>query len=98
VAKSAGASAVRNLLGVVVGIFVVVMLVLLTRLIVEFFGALHTGPFYAQLKAITRYVVLPLPVAGFKTPYGGTFDVRAALSIVIYLIAEYLLTALRRRV
>lgn len=96
-ADKAGAGAVRNVIGVVIAVIVVVMLAVLVRIVFEFFGPLQQGDLYRQLVVWTDRLLLPVTVAGFKTPYAGEFNVQATLSLVAYLFLEYVLTALRRR-
>lgn len=98
VARSSGARVLRNLIGVVVAVVVVAMLGLLARVVFQFFGALQSGGFHDALMTYTAPVVLPIPVGNPATPYGGVFDLRATLSLLVFLVVEFLLTGLRRRV
>jgi hypothetical protein len=97
--SSAGRSLLRNLLGAVQVILVVAMLALLVRLVFEFFGALQAGQLWIELKRYTDIITLPIAVKSYRAAqYGGWFNVRVVLSLVIYLVAEYVVTAIRRRI
>lgn len=97
-ARSASSRLIRNLLGVAIGVLVVAMVALLVRVIFEFFGALHAGEFYRRLISLTTPIVFPFPVDSFSTPYAGVFDVKATLTLLAVLLAEFVLTSIRRRI
>lgn len=97
--SSAGRTLLRNLLGVLQVLLVIAMLALLVRLVFEFFGALQTGQLWVELKRYTGLVTLPIPVRSIRAArYGGYFNVRVMLSIIVYLVGEYAVTAVRRRI
>lgn len=95
---SAGRALLRNLIGVLQVLLVIAMLALLVRLVFEFFGALQSGQLWTELKRYTDLVTLPIPVRSIRAAqYGGWFNVRVVLSLLVYLAAEYAVTAIRRR-
>jgi hypothetical protein len=97
--SSAGREFLRNLIGVLQVLLVIAMLALLVRLVFEFFGALQTGVLWTELKRYTDLVTLPIPVKSIRAArYGGWFNVRVVLSLLAFLAAEYVVTAIRRRV
>jgi hypothetical protein len=96
--KTAARQTVKNLMGVLVFATVLVMLALLTRLVFEFFGELHRVALYKQVHSVTGHFLLPVHLPAFKTPYGGVFDSLAALSLVVVVGIEYVLSILRKNV
>jgi hypothetical protein len=90
--------ALLRLLGIVTGILGAVMLLLLTRLVFEFFGELHRSVFYLRLHSVSGRLVVPLGLPSFDTPYRGVFDTATAATLVLLLFVEYLLGDLRRHV
>jgi hypothetical protein len=88
----------RGVLGILVNALLVVAILLAGRLVVEFFGQLKVQGWAQALILVTNYMVIPLGFSGIKTPYGGTFDVNAAVTAVIVLVAETVLSAIRDRV
>lgn len=96
--SSAGRALLRNLIGVLQVVLVVAMLALLIRLVFEFFGALQAGQLWTELKRYTDLITLPIPVKSLRAAqYGGWFNMRVVLSLIFYLVAEYVVTAMRRR-
>jgi len=76
---------------------IAVAIVLTARLVVEFFGQLAAQEWGKTLIALSHPLVIPFGLEGIKTPYGGVFDVNAALMIVLVLAAEWLLSGIRSR-
>jgi uncharacterized membrane protein (DUF2068 family) len=87
----------RTVLTIVMDVLVAVAIALTVRLVIEFFGQLASQSWAEAIIALTNPLVLPLGVDDIKTPYGGVFDVEAAISIVVYLVAEWLLSVVRSR-
>jgi uncharacterized protein YggT (Ycf19 family) len=78
-------------------ILIVVSIALTVRLVVMFFGQLAAQGWGETVVALTSPVVIPFGVAAIKTPYGGVFDVNAALTIVALLAIEWILSGVRSR-
>lgn len=78
-------------------ILVVLAIALTVRLVVVFFGQLAAQGWGHAVVAITDRMVIPFGVSAIKTPYGGVFDVQAALTIVVLLGAEWVLSGVRAR-
>jgi uncharacterized protein YggT (Ycf19 family) len=78
-------------------ILVAIAIALTVRLVIEFFGQLAAQSWGEAIIALTNPLVLPLGIESIKTPYGGVFDVNAAISIVLYLVAEWVLSVVRSR-
>lgn len=91
------AKPVRSILTVVMDILVAVAIALTVRLIVVFFGQLSSQPWAEAVINFTSLLVIPFGVDAIKTPYGGYFDVNAALTIVVVLIIEWVLSVIRAR-
>ena len=92
-----GGKAVRTLLTVVVDILIVLAIALACRQFIVFSARIaHMG--WAQaFNALTSRFVIPFGVADIKTPYGGVFDVDNALTVLILVVAEWVLSGVRDR-
>ena len=87
----------RTLITIVMDLLVVVAIALTARLCVVFFGQLMAQGWGKTIVALTNPLVIPFGVAAIKTPYGGWFQVNTALTIVVVLLAEWLLSGVRAR-
>ena len=90
-------SPVRTLITIVMDLLVVVAIVLTARLCVVFFGQLMAQGWGKTIVALTSPLVVPFGVSAIKTPYGGVFQVNVALTIVVVLLAEWVLSGIRAR-
>lgn len=90
-------SPARTLITIVMDVLIACAVVLTLRLGVEFFGQLAARSWGKAIVAFTNPVLLPLGVHSIKTPYGGVFDVNAALMIGVFLLAEWILSGIRER-
>jgi hypothetical protein len=88
---------VRTLITIVMDLFIVVAIVLTARLCVMFFGQLAAQGWGKSIVALTAPLVIPFGVAAIKTPYGGSFQVETALTIVVVLVVEWVLSGIRVR-
>ncbi|MDP2183198.1 MAG: hypothetical protein Q8K99_11605 [Actinomycetota bacterium] len=87
----------RPVITVLMNLLVIVAVIDTARIVVSFFGALAATAWGAALIKVTAYTVFPLGAAAIKTPYGGGFDVDAAVTVVALLMAEWLLSVARNR-
>jgi hypothetical protein len=62
-----------------------------------FFGSVAALPWADAFVGFTDLVVIPFGAEPIKTPYGGVFDVNAAITIVVLLLAEWVLSSVRSR-
>lgn len=92
-----GPSLARTGLTVFMNVLFVLALVVTVRVVVEFFGALAMTTAGQAVVDATEMLVLPLGVRGARTPYGGVFDVDAAITIVVLLLFEWALSVVRGR-
>jgi hypothetical protein len=90
-------SGVRTLVGILADLLVVVAIVLTARVLVEFFGQLAAKPWGHAVIALTNPIVLPLGVTAPKTPYGGTFDVNACLTVIVLVALDWVLSSIKDR-
>jgi hypothetical protein len=90
------ASPVRRLVTVVMDVLVIVAVLLVAHMVVSFFGQLSGAAWGKGLLNLTRLAVVPLGVSPIATPYGGTFDVNAACTILLLLGGEWVLGLARR--
>jgi len=93
-----GGRVVRGVLGILVNILFAVAILLAVRLVVVFFGQLASQGWAEAVVSVTNYVTIPAGFGSIKTPYGGFFDVNAAISVVAVLGVETVLSAIRDRV
>jgi hypothetical protein len=78
-------------------ILVVVAIAETLRLVVLFFGTLESSNWGEVVVALTNPLTLPLGFEDIKTPYGGVFEIDAAITIVIVLVVEWVLSVIRSR-
>ncbi|HET6352542.1 MAG TPA: hypothetical protein VFG89_10510 [Coriobacteriia bacterium] len=90
-------SPVYTIFTIVMDLLVIVAIAVTCRLVVSFFGVLAAGTVGKVILAFTDPVTIPLGMDAIKTPYGGIFDVDAGLTIVILLLAEWVLSLVRSR-
>jgi hypothetical protein len=92
-----GARVLRTTLTVIVDLMIVAAVALALRLIVMFFGQLAAQGWAQAIVVVTRYIVDPFGVVSIKTPYAGLFDANAAVTVVVLLVGEWVLTGVRER-
>lgn len=92
-----GSSIVRTLVAFAMNVLFVVAIVLTGRIVVEFFGALAMTAAGQAIVELTEWFVLPLGITAARTPYGGVFDADAAVTVVVVLLAEWVLSIVRAR-
>jgi len=88
---------VRTLVTVVMNLLIVVAIALTVRLVVMFFGVIAAKEWAKAIVSITNLLVIPFGIEPIKTPYGGVFDANAALTILLVLVAEWVLSLVRGR-
>jgi len=91
------AKPLRQIITVVMNLLILVAIMLVVRIVLEFWGALAAQTWAEAILRITDYLVIPFGVAPIKTPYGGFFDVDAALTVGTLLVTEWVLTVGRSR-
>ncbi len=92
-----GSSSLRLLLTIVMNVLFVVAIAVTGRLVVEFFGAIAATTFGDALIRVTDLLVPPFGLPVVRTPYGGVFDVDAAVTVVLLLLFEWALSVARSR-
>lgn len=88
----------RSAITIVMDVFVVVAVAQTLRLVVRFFGQLSSQQWGQTVVSVTNWFTMPFGVDAIRTPYGGVFDIDAALTIVALLAIEWVLSILRARV
>ncbi len=88
---------VRIVLTILMDLLIIVAIALTVRMVVVFFGALSSTQWGKVISTLTDVVTLPLGIAAIKTPYGGVFDVNAAVTIGALLLIEWVLSLARAR-
>lgn len=87
----------RTIVTVIMDILVVLAIAEVLRLVVTFFGQLASQSWAGAVIAITDPLTIPFGFEVIKTPYGGGFDVNAALTVVALLLIEWVLSVIRSR-
>lgn len=78
-------------------VLVALAFLLTARVVVEFFGALAMTTAGEVIVTATDRLVLPIGITAARTPYGGMFDADAALTVVLVLLVEWVLSIVRTR-
>jgi hypothetical protein len=92
---SDGASPVRTLLTIVMDVFIAVALIALTGLVFGFFGQLMALSWGREIHTLAARAVVPFGFQPIATPYGGTFSLDAVVSILLYVVVEWVLGMVR---
>ena len=87
----------RVIITIVMDVLIVCAVAITARLGVRFFGALSGQAWGKAVIAWTKPLVIPLGLHSIKTPYGGVFEVSAAVMIGVYLVIEWVLAGIRSR-
>lgn len=87
----------RTVFTIIMDVLVVVAIAETVRIVVSFFGQLAAQAWGQAVIALTNPLTIPFGVEAIKTPYGGVFDVNAALTVAVLLLAEWLLSVVRSR-
>jgi hypothetical protein len=88
---------VRTVLTVVVDILIVLAVALAFRQFVVFSARIAHLGWAEAFNALASKFVIPFGVADIKTPYGGVFDVDNALTVIVFVAAEWILSSVRDR-
>jgi len=93
-----GTRMIRIVLAVVVNVLIVVAVLLAVRLVAVFTASFAHSGWGGAVIRVTDHLVIPFGFgAGVPTPYGGSFDLGAAITIVLILVAEWMLSGIRDR-
>lgn len=93
----APANPVRLVLVVAMNVLFVLAVALTIRLGVVFFGGISASWIGQAVTHLTDPLVLPFGFDEIKTPYGGVFDVDAALTVAALLVTEWVLSLVESR-
>jgi hypothetical protein len=88
--------AVRQLLTIVMDVLVIAAVIVVLRVVVQFFGVLAAEAWGKSVVSATHFLVVPFGIRPIVTPYGGIFDVTAALTVLVLLAAEWALGMARQ--
>lgn len=78
-------------------VLILVAILLTVRLVVMFFGQIASLEWTKTYVSVTNLLVIPFGIEAIKTPYGGVFDANAALTILLLLVVEWVLSLARGR-
>lgn len=92
-----GGGPARTILTILMDVLIAWAVALTIRIGVEFFGQLASKGWGEAVIAFTNPLVIPLGFHAIKTPYGGIFDVNAAVMVGILLLIEWVLSGIRGR-
>jgi hypothetical protein len=76
---------------------ILVAVLLVAAIVVAFFGTLAGTGVGQGIMRIASYLTLPIGLDPIATPYGGEFLTNATATVLIALIAEWLLSGARQR-
>ncbi len=65
-------------------------------MVIRFFGVLAANPVTSSFMRFAERLVFPIDARVVATPYGGSFEVAAAYTVVILLVSEWLLSLFHR--
>ena len=88
---------VSTFITIIMDLLVVLAVILTASVVVQFFGSLAAQTWGQAIVKIGDLMTLPAGIAAIKTPYGGIFDANAVLTIVVFLLAEWVLSVVRSR-
>jgi len=88
----------RTLITICMNVLVIIAVVLTARIVVRYFGVLSSPAPGEALVAASSVFVLPLGLTDVRSLYGGVFDINASVMVMVVLLVEWLLSALRARV
>jgi hypothetical protein len=89
--------ALRAVLTILVYVLIVVLVLLSLREIVVFSRRIASQSWAQAIDMVAGYLVLPFGQPNVNTPYHGVFDVDNALTILVVVLAEWGLSAVRDR-
>ncbi|MCE5203845.1 MAG: hypothetical protein ABFC80_09300 [Coriobacteriales bacterium] len=89
--------AVRVVLTIVMDVLVACAVCLTLGVVVRFFAALAGTGLGERYVSLVSHLRIPFGFDLIRTPYGGWFDVDAALTVAVLLVAEWALSVTRRR-
>ncbi|MDF1541713.1 MAG: hypothetical protein P1P71_01170 [Anaerosomatales bacterium] len=92
-----GSSRSHTILTLFMNVLFFVAVLITGRVVIEFFGALAMTTAGGAIVSVTDIVIIPAGVAGVRTPYGGVFDVDAAITVGVVLVLEWALSVVRAR-
>lgn len=87
----------RTALTVIVTLLIIAAVVLCVRQFLVFSGQIATQKWAEAFDMVAKRLVLPLGQKAIRTPYHGLFDVNNAISILVFLAAEWGLSVVRDR-
>ena len=91
------AKPIRSVITILMNLLIVLAVLLAARLIVSFFGSIAAQTWGEAIVRVTDFMVIPFGVDSIKTPYGGVFDVDAAITVVVFIAGEWILSIVRNR-
>lgn len=87
----------RTTLTIVMDVLIALAIVETVRLVILFFGRFAATGWGKAVIALTNPLTIPFGFEPIKTPYGGVFSINAVLTIVVLLLAEWILSVIRSR-
>lgn len=87
----------RAVLTVVITLLIIAAVVLCVRQYLVFSGQIATQQWAKAFDMVAKHLVVPFGQKPIRTPYHGLFDINNAISILVFLGAEWGLSVLRDR-
>ncbi|TDB39846.1 MAG: hypothetical protein D9V44_02565 [Actinobacteria bacterium] len=88
---------VRSLITIVMDLLVLVAVCVTVGIVVRFFGALASTSVGESYLRLASMLTIPAGFDAITTPYGGSFDVDATITVAVLLVVEWALSVARRR-
>lgn len=89
---------IRTVVTVLTDALVIWAVAVALAMVIRFFGAIAANPAASAFMRFAERLVFPIDARVVATPYGGSFEVAAAFTVLILLVVEWLLSLVRRRV
>jgi hypothetical protein len=86
----------RLLLTIVMDLLLLAAGLVLARIVIAFFGHLSSAAWAKQFMDYTKMLVHPFGFGHMKTPYGGRFDYNEGAVLGLVLVAEWVVSFVRR--
>ena len=92
-----GARPLRSLVTLAMNVLIVVAVLVTVRVVARYFGALGASEWGSIAVRLGGAFTLPFGVKDLHSSYSGIFDVNGVLTILILLVAEWILSIVRER-
>jgi len=82
---------------ILMDLFIVLAVLVTAGIVIAFFGVLSSQAWAEAVLKIADIVTIPFGLSNIKTPYGGYFSVNAGITVMVFLVAEWMISVVRQR-